>query len=258
MNSSNKDDVRHQFGSNATRYVSSAWHAAGEDLKKLVEITELTGAEHVLDVATGGGHVANALAALANEVTALDLTSEILAAAKEIHPKNGHSNIHYALGDAEKMQYPDGQFDVVTCRIAPHHFPNVKAFISETYRVLKEKGQFLLIDNTAPEVKEFDEFYNEVEKRRDFSHCRAWKKSEWISFLETAGFVIEEWHRFPKTFLFDDWCNRMNLSNESKQSLARYMMNSSEACHKKFHIKINEKSVYSFEGESVLLKAVKP
>ncbi|MFB4165729.1 class I SAM-dependent methyltransferase [Alteribacillus sp. JSM 102045] len=258
MSSSNKDNVRTQFGSNAAHYVSSSWHAGGKDLKKLIEIAQLNGTEQVLDVATGGGHVANAMAPFTREVTAFDLTSEILAAAKAFHQKNGRSNVKYIQGDAEKIPFSDKVFDVVTCRIAPHHFPNLNAFISETSRVLKEGGQFLLIDNTAPEAQELDEFYNEVEKRRDYSHYRAWKKSEWIKFIETAGFEIEEWHRFPKTFIFDDWCSRMNLSDEKKTSLAQYMLNAAPVCHKKFNIVTKGETVYSFQGESILLKALKP
>src|SRR5260370_38703554 len=70
--------VQSQFGAAAADYVTSKVHASGQDLVWLVEAATLTGTERVLDVATGGGHTAFALAPTAAEVVALDLTRRIL------------------------------------------------------------------------------------------------------------------------------------------------------------------------------------
>ncbi|WP_323125867.1 class I SAM-dependent methyltransferase [Gracilibacillus oryzae] len=159
-----KSTVQDQFGKTASDYVSSDLHRNGADLPFIVKMAELTGEEKVLDVATGGGHTANALAPFAKKVTAFDLTKEMLAAAEQFITSNGHNNVTYVQGDAEKMPFADESFDVVTCRIAPHHFPNIDFFIAEVYRVLKQGGRFLLDDNVAPENDEWDQFYNTVEK----------------------------------------------------------------------------------------------
>ena len=106
----------------------------------------------------------------------------------------------------------------MTCRIAPHHFPNIEKFIDEAYRVLKNEGYFLLDDNVTPESDEQDQFYNTVEKLRDYSHFRAWKKTEWLKMLELQGFLVEELYRFEKTFEFDSWCNRMQLSKTKRRN----------------------------------------
>ncbi|MBU8906004.1 class I SAM-dependent methyltransferase [Desertibacillus haloalkaliphilus] len=257
MNTENKSNVQSQFGKSAESYVTSKWHAKGADLAKLVDIAELDGSERVLDIATGGGHVANALAPSVKQVTAYDLTTEILAAAKSFIESNGFQNVEFVQGDAEQMPFADEAFDVVTCRIAAHHFPNPESFVQESFRSLKQGGQFLLIDNVSPEREDFDHFYNKVEKDRDYSHHRAWKKSEWLKMLEEAGFEIEETHRFTKTFVFEDWCNRMNVSEEEKNNLSAYMIAASEEHHGKFRIKVENGKVYSFMGESILIKAVK-
>lgn len=253
----NKSDVQQQFGRSAESYVQSKLHKEGKDLQKLVSIAHIDGSEKVLDIATGGGHTANAFAPIVNEVTALDLTKEMLVAAERFIKENGHENVQFVRGDAEKLPFSDETFNIVTCRIAPHHFPNIKTFVSEVYRVLKKDGQFLLDDNVVPELTAFDQFYNTIEKMRDYSHFRAWKKSEWLQLLEATGFVVQEWHRFEKQFTFEPWCNRMNLSITKKDELTTYMINTSEEIRKKFAIIIENNKVISFKGEAVVLKAVK-
>ena len=258
MNQKNsKEEVQKQFGKNATHYVTSKTHAKGQDLHKLMDIAEMNGKELVLDIATGGGHVANALASKVDKVIALDLTSEILKVAKGFIDSNGHSNVEFVRGDAEQLPFKDESFDVITCRIAAHHFPNPRSFVKEVFRTLKNNGTFLFIDNVAPEKDELDAFYNAVEKDRDYSHFRAWKKTEWIKMMEEVGFELEELHSFRKTFIFDVWAKMMNLSGENQHKLSAFMMQSSQEHHDKFRIKVEEGQVTSFTGESVLIKTKK-
>src|SRR5690606_17568962 len=129
---------------------------------------------------------------IVGKVTALDLTAQMLAAAEKFIRGNGHENVEFVEGDAEKLPFSDKTFDIVSCRIAPHHFPNITRFVSEVSRVLKSGGQFLLDDNVAPENNEFDKFSKPVEKKRHYSHFRAWKKTEWIKLLVNKGFEIQE------------------------------------------------------------------
>ncbi|HET7580816.1 MAG TPA: class I SAM-dependent methyltransferase [Bacillales bacterium] len=193
-----KHDVQNQFGSHANAYVKSEVHAKGKDLQKLVEMANVDGNEQMLDVATGGGHTANAFAPLVRNVTAFDITQKMLLAAEKFIKGNGHINVDFVEGDAENIPFAAETFNLVTCRIAPHHFPDVERFATEVHRVLKNNGQFLLDDNIAPEADEFDQFYNTIEKRRDYSHHRALKKTEWLRMLELQGFEITEMHRFTK------------------------------------------------------------
>lgn len=66
-----KGQVRKQFAKNAEKYVTSAGHAKGDDLALLVASSQASLDMKVLDIATGGGHVANALAPLVEQVIAL-------------------------------------------------------------------------------------------------------------------------------------------------------------------------------------------
>lgn len=252
-----KEDVKKQFARSADSYVSSKIHRLGGDLNTLIEMAHTEKSDLALDAATGGGHTANALASLVKRVTALDLTPEMLASAEKFITGNGHTNVEFVEGDAENMPFEDETFDIVTCRIAPHHFPNITEFIKEVSRVLKPGGRFLLNDNAAPEKDEFDHFYNKIEKLRDYSHFRAWKKSEWFQMLELENFEISEMHRFEKHFEFEDWCTRMHLTNDEIENLTDIMVNANEDVKRKFRIEEQDNQIESFQGEAVLLSAVK-
>lgn len=252
-----KKEVQGQFGRSAASYVTSDVHRNGKDLTKLIELANTTGKEKALDVATGGGHTANALAPLVEHVTAFDLTEAMLRAAEKFTKSNGYDNVDFVQGDAEQMPFADAVFDIVTCRIAPHHFPSVENFIAEAYRVLKPGGAFLLDDNVAPENDDFDQFINKVEKMRDTSHFRLWKKSVWLRMLELHGFQVQEWHRFEKLLDFDDWCRRMRLGKEDQMRLNRVMVDATEDIHRHFDIIIENGRVQSFKLEAILVKAIK-
>ncbi|SDZ56100.1 Ubiquinone/menaquinone biosynthesis C-methylase UbiE [Evansella caseinilytica] len=257
-----KNDVQLQFGKNAKAYVDSDIHRKGADLQQLVAITDMTGCEQALDIATGGGHTANAIAPHVREVVALDVTPQMLAEAEKFVRSQGNDNVRFVEGEAGELPFSAGAFDLVTCRIAAHHFPDVERFLAEVHRVLKDGGQFLLDDNTAPEVEAYDIFYNAVEKRRDYSHQRAYKKSEWVRMLERSGFCLLELHRFDKRFIFDNWCRRMNVTGKEKDSLNKLMLMTDEKLQRHFKLEVTENAngentVVSFCGEAVLVKAIK-
>ncbi|TYR79404.1 class I SAM-dependent methyltransferase [Priestia megaterium] len=248
-----KDLVVSQFGKNAANYVKSIGHARGKDLNVLFEIASENHGKSLLDIATGGGHVVNKLAPLFNKAVALDLTPGMLERAEQLIKDNGHSNVSFVRGDAENLPFQEETFSTVTCRIAPHHFPNVTKFVRETFRVLKQDGVFLLIDNVSPEIDEYDQFYNFIEKKRDPSHYRAYKKTEWLAMLEKNGFRVEMVTTFPKIFLFDDWCKMMNVSERDKAELNVYMTSMPQQLQNFFSIKSEDGNVKSFQGEAMLM-----
>lgn len=108
------------------------------------------------------------------------------------------------------------------------------------------------------EADELDSFYNEVEKQRDPSHVRAWKKSEWLGMLEEAGFIIETMVRFPKVHVFQDWCDRVELPEADRRQLEEKLLGASARTGRYLHVTQEESGrLYSFTGESVFLLAAK-
>ncbi|MDM5188943.1 class I SAM-dependent methyltransferase [Bacillus sp. DX4.1] len=249
---SNEELVTKQFGNNAEKYVKSQIHAKGQDLQHLVQQVKNNKNDRLLDIATGGGHVANTLASLFKSVVALDLTENMLEKAKEFIISNGHENVSFVAGNAEALPFPDASFDTVVCRIAAHHFPNAPQFIHEVHRTLEEKGLFVLIDNVSPEDTEYDTFYNFIEKKRDPSHHRALKKTEWISLLEKNGLQMQSCLTFEKQFNFDWWCDMMDVPLQTRSKLTDCMMKTSKEMQEFFKIHIENKKVESFYTEMAL------
>jgi len=75
--------VQTQFGANAEKYATSAVHAKGASLARLVELTAPQPDWRVLDVATAAGHTAFAFAPHVEWITAVDITPEMLTVATE-------------------------------------------------------------------------------------------------------------------------------------------------------------------------------
>jgi len=212
--------VQEQFGKTAASYLTSTPHALGKSLQRLVDLTAPQKDWRVLDVATGGGHVAYAFAPHVGRVWATDITQEMLDMVKAEAAKRGLANVRTTYAKAEALPFEDGTFDLVTCRIAPHHFDSIAEFLAETHRVLKPNGLFALVDNIVPEGTAGD-YVNAFERFRDPSHLRAWTMPEWRDALKKAGFAIEHEEQIYKQMEFKSWAARHDAT---MQALLRSML----------------------------------
>ncbi|HLI88024.1 MAG TPA: methyltransferase domain-containing protein [Ktedonobacteraceae bacterium] len=253
-----KAQVQDYFSRTAASYVVSATHSAGQDLQRLVEIGEWDGRQHALDIATGGGHTARAIAPYVARVMVTDLTQRMLETAREFLLSQGINNAEFQVADAEHLPFADASFDRVTCRLAAHHFPDVARAVREAARVLKPGGLFLLSDSTAPSDPELDAFDNKFEKWRDPSHGRACTLAEWENFFAQAGLTIEFKEVTQKTLNYDDWTARAQMPAEEKARLERFILESDERAHDYFAIKTRaDGHLESFNIDNTLLKGRK-
>jgi ubiquinone/menaquinone biosynthesis C-methylase UbiE len=156
--------IRQQFGANANKYVTSAVHAQGESLARLVQLTQPQRDWHVLDVSTGAGHTALAFAPHVARVIACDLTPEMLDAARTLASERGIANVEFKPADAHALPFEDGAFDLVTNRIALHHYSDARKAIAEMARVCKRGGIVGLTDNVVPPDKVTAGYVNHFEK----------------------------------------------------------------------------------------------
>ena len=253
-----REAVRAQFGAAAQSYVTSASHAKGDDLRRLIELAAPNGSERLLDIATGGGHTALAFAPLVSAVTAVDLTPKMLEAAAAHAVERGATNVTFALADAERLPYADASFDIVTARIAPHHFADPRKFIREAARVLVPGGLFLLDDNMAPEDDELDTFMNRFEKWRDPSHVRAYRPSQWRTWMEASGLrVVADDPLALKAYGFADWTERMRLPAEQRDALEQWLLAAPKRCREYFRIEAIGDHIRSVSGTFAIIGARK-
>jgi ubiquinone/menaquinone biosynthesis C-methylase UbiE len=253
-----KDRVRQQFGGTSAAYAVSATHRAGNDLDRLVELAECSPAVEALDIATGAGHTARLIAPLVSHVVVSDLTPQMLDTARAEMQAAGVHNVSFRIADAEELPFESGVFDLVTCRIAPHHFPDCSAFSREVSRVLKPGGLFLLLDSTVPEEDEHDKRMNELEWRRDDSHVRSHKQSEWEHMLREAGLEIELEEIFPKRHDFSDWTRRSQMTEVDRDELEEWLLSSPPAFQDLLNVEIEDDRLVAFSDQKTLFKCRKP
>ncbi len=170
----------------AELYRQSAIHSAGDDLDLVVEWCEPGDGVTVLDVATGGGHVARRLREAGCSVVSVDPASGMQAD---------------VLSPAEHLPFADDSFDAVASRLAAHHFADVLGALKEMARVAS--GRVVICDNTF--VSETSE---EADRLRDPSHVRNYGVAEWESFFELAGLEIAEQRHMERPLEIEPWLSR--------------------------------------------------
>jgi SAM-dependent methyltransferase len=215
-----KSLAQQRFGAAAADYATSALHASGASLARLVELTRPESSCRVLDIATGAGHTALAFAPHVARVTASDITDEMLAEARKLAAARGLGNFKTVPANAEDLPFPDMSFDLVTCRLAAHHFSDVAAFAAEAFRVLMPGGLLGLVDNVAPdaaivtgrsagELRDDAAAFNAFKKLADPSHVRCLGLEEWERVLTDAGFEVVHSECLDKDMAFDPWVKRI-------------------------------------------------
>jgi SAM-dependent methyltransferase len=175
----------------AEAYRESEAHREGEDLDLFVEWAE--GARQVLDVATGGGHVAKRLREAGHDVLTCD-------PAPGMRPD--------VICSAEDIPFADGAFDLVACRVAAHHFDDVAKAVQEMARV--SRGLVLVADNLY-----LDDTVEEAEKLRDPTHVRCYSEAEWLRMFDDAGLEVEDVQRWDKRIELESWLERAGCDGET-------------------------------------------
>ena len=206
--------VQEEFGKHAKGYLTSKPHAKGKSLDRMVTLAAPKPDWRMLDIATGAGHVAYAFAPHVASVCASDITEEMLDVVRAEAQKRGLSNLRTTYAKAEDLPFPDASFELVTCRIAPHHFDSIARFLDEVRRVLTKDGVFALVDNVVP-AGVVGDYINAFERFRDPSHLRAWPMAEWRAALTDHEFTVSHEEELYKTMEFDAWAGRHDANMQA-------------------------------------------
>ena len=211
--------VKRFFSEHAQDYSKSQSHAQGADLDALIRALKPKKSEVALDVATGTGFTAVALAGLVGHVTGIDVTDEMLAQAGRLARERGCTNIRFELGDALKIGYPNSSFDLVTTRRATHHFEDVPRFFREARRVLRPGGRLGIVDMSPPEGAEA--FSNRIERLRDRSHVKAFTQTVWKSMVSKAGLRLQSSEILGESVTFERWLYPVEAGGREEEAIRR-------------------------------------
>lgn len=232
------ETIQRQFTAAASAYVVSPVHRGGPDLDALLALAGDVAGARVLDVGTGVGATALALAAQGGRVMALDLTPAMLEKVREQAAARGLA-LETELGDAAALAHADASFDLVSCRVCAHHFGEARRALGEMARVLRSGGRLLLIDTISPEDPAQDTFLNAVELLRDPSHVRNYRVSEWLGWFAEEGLAGRHVETFPTHLDFEDWTARMNTPAHERTQLRRLMDGAPASVRKAFGVRPN-------------------
>ncbi len=253
--SSDKTDIMDQFGRVSHAYASSPDFASGDDLDILLSLVKPNPSMVLLDVATGAGHTAVKMAQYVKHVTAVDITSEMIDRTQELAASKNLTNVTTLLMDAEFLCFSDDLFDAVTCRFAPHHFGDVRKFLSEIHRVLKPDGIFVLEDVSSPLDKEQDKFINEINKIRDPTHVRSYNPSEWQEMIDNSGLQIQSIQNFRRRYDLETWLDRAAAIDDAKMMVKQMCYGASQIVRK--HFEISRKDPVTFTEDNVIILSKK-
>jgi SAM-dependent methyltransferase len=146
------------------------------------------GDERALDVGTGAGALALALAPLVREVVGIDRVAELLEQARERAAPL--SNVTFVEGDAERLPFDDFSFDLAATLRTLHHVPRPEVVIAELVRVTRPGGRLLVVDQIAPVDPLAAIAVDRFERARDPGHTRLLPDIDLRGLFEANGLVL--------------------------------------------------------------------
>jgi ubiquinone/menaquinone biosynthesis C-methylase UbiE len=180
------DAVRKRFSETADVIAELQDKRAAETAEHVARLLTLTGEERALDVGTGAGAFALALAPLVREVVGIDVVPELLAEAR----KRAEGNVEFVEGDAEAVPFPPGSFGVVCTARTLHHVPRPEVVLAEMTRVLRPGGTMLVVDQLAPVDPLAAIELNRFEQARDQSTTRILADVDLRGLFDSNGLVL--------------------------------------------------------------------
>jgi len=253
--------AKEQFDKQAAHY-DTQWNTWSEEtLGWLLQSADPRAGDFVLDVATGTGFTALAFAPHVETVIGLDVSSGMLAQARKQAGERKIANAVFQEGAAESLPFADGTFDIVTCRIAPHHFLDIRKFLAEAARVLKPGGRLALVDTSVPDDSpEAAAWQNGVEAVRDPSHVRNYTPGEWRAMTEDAGLTVAECGSGGGgiTIPLSDWIVKAGCTPAQAAEVRRRFAEAPQSARATFQIESQPDGEIVFTWQRVRLLAVKP
>jgi SAM-dependent methyltransferase len=193
-----QDATRERFGRTAERIAALQDARAAELEQRVMRFVAPGGDERVLDSGTGSGALAFALAPHVREVVGVDVVPELLEQARKRAAQL--PNVTFAEGDATKLPFEYGEFDLAGTLRTLHHIARPELAVAELVRVTRTRGRVLVVDQIAPVDPLAAVELNRFERSRDPSHTRTLADVDLRGLFESNGLVLvrAEYLREPR------------------------------------------------------------
>jgi SAM-dependent methyltransferase len=183
-----RDAGQERFARTAERLARLQDERARALAERVARFVEPSGDERALDVGTGAGALAFALAPLVREVVGLDYSPELLAQARA--RAADVANVSFAEGDAGRLPFADASFDLAGTLRTLHHVARPELVVAEMARVTRPGGRLLVVDQIAPSDPLAAVELNRFERARDPSHTRALADVDLRGLFDANGLTL--------------------------------------------------------------------
>lgn len=248
--------AQRMFGAQAPVYATSQVHVRDASLDALRRLAGPGPYRWAVDLGTGAGFTAFAMSTCARRVLATDLTRPMLEQARRLGGERKLGNLTLVQTPAEALPFASESLDLVTCRVACHHFADLDQALDEVRRVLRPGGALVVADSVAPEDDAVSRWMNDVELRRDFSHVQNRKVSRWETMLATRDLSIAGQETVRIHLEFNDWVARTATPQAEAQALRRDFLEAGPSVRQAFQIQPAGDDIH-FSWPCLVFRAVK-
>lgn len=257
--SHSESPAQRMFGPQAGVYAASPVHAGDPSLDAMVRMAAENpdgGYDWALDLGTGAGFTAFAMARFSRQLVAIDPTLAMLHQTRRIGLERKVSNVAVVRNLAEALPVASGSMDLVVSRMAAHHFTDFEGMLDEACRVLRPNGCLLMADSIAPAENSVAEWMNRIELRRDYSHMENRQERQIEEIVAARGMTLTHKEHTRIGLMFNDWVARTATSATEAESLRQDFLQANDAVREVFEIWPDGGDI-SFSWPCLVFRAVK-
>jgi ubiquinone/menaquinone biosynthesis C-methylase UbiE len=211
----NVDDVKERFGRTADLVAAHSANQIEAVRSEISGLLVLEGDERVVDVGTGAGTLALAIAPLVREVVGVDRVPELLALARE--RAVGFGNVTFVEADATKLPFDDCSFDLTGTLRTLHHVPRPELVIAELVRVTRLRGALVVVDQLGPVDPLAALALDRFERARDPGHTRLLPEIDLRHLFEANGLVLVHERREVERRPLDAYLELAGCSGDARE-----------------------------------------
>ena len=221
--SSQKEKIIREFTKQAETFNGYQKSFSKEDITRFaLSHMHLTGSESVLEAAAGTCAFGRTIAPHVSHVTEYDVTEAMLEVGRQEALKQGIGNVSFVQGEAERLPFDDGSFDLVVSRLAFHHFEDPGAVMSEMVRVLRAGGRNVIIDMRARD-ESLRETADSIERLRDPSHVRCLSGEEFGDLAGRFGLSVSFCDTIHVPVELDAWMDVTKVEGSDREKIRKLM-----------------------------------
>ena len=211
-------------------YNCLSWVKDDSYLNDYIKLGDFKKSDRVLDVGTGTGVVADAIAPLVKEVVGLDSCKHMLSKGNWIGNKKCVNE------DIRNTSFDDYSFDKVSARMVFHHIlENTEEAMSECFRVLKKNGKIILAEGVPP-IREVKKDYEEIFKLKE--DRLTFLEDDLVKLMMNAGFKVKVYPHVIEKFSVRNWLENSGLEKEKRDRIFEMHVTSNNIFKKAYNMKI--------------------